>query len=84
MNKKLTLSLEESVIERGKQYAAKHGSSLSGMVEDFLRVVTESAGTDRKVLSPTVSELLGSVEIGPDFNAENAKYEYLKEKYLHE
>jgi hypothetical protein len=84
VNKKLTLSLEESIIERGKKYAARNGASLSGMVEEYLRTVTESAVVDKKGLSPTVSELLGSIEANPEFDPDIAKYEYLKEKYLHE
>ena len=36
-NVKLTLKLDAEVIARGKEYAAKHGSSLSKLVEADLR-----------------------------------------------
>lgn len=36
MNKKLTLSMDEAVIEAAKEYAQKNGTSLSKLMEKFL------------------------------------------------
>lgn len=36
MNQKLTLSIEQDAIEKGKQYAKNNNRTLSSMVEDFL------------------------------------------------
>ena len=40
MAKKLTLSIDEAVIEAAKKYANKQGTSLSNMVENFLKSKT--------------------------------------------
>ena len=42
MNKKLTLSLDETVIEKAKQFASKQNESLSGIVEGYLRALTSA------------------------------------------
>lgn len=36
MNSKLTLSIDQSVIEKAKRYASEQGRSLSGIVEEYL------------------------------------------------
>lgn len=41
MKKKLTLTIEESVKDRAKQYADRHDISISGIVEEFLDSVTK-------------------------------------------
>ena len=84
MNKKLTLSLDDAIIERAKKYASDKRESLSEMVENYFRVITSNYEKKEKKLSPTVQELLGSVKVPNDFEYENAKYEYLKEKYLND
>ena len=43
MNTKLTLSLEKSVIEEAKSYAKKTGRSLSELVENYFRNLTEKS-----------------------------------------
>ena len=41
MNKKLTLSLDEDMIQKAKNYASQTGKSLSSLVEDFFESLTE-------------------------------------------
>lgn len=41
MKRKLTLTVEESVIEYGKKAAKRRGTSLSQLVEDTLREASE-------------------------------------------
>jgi len=84
MNKKLTLSLDDAIIEKAKRYASDKRESLSGMVENYFRVITSNYKKEEKKLSPTVQELLGSIKVPDDFDYEKAKYEYLKEKYLND
>jgi len=38
---KLTLNVDDEVIQKAKQWAAKEGTSVSRLVEGFLRDVTE-------------------------------------------
>lgn len=84
MNKKLTLSLNDEIIERAKKYASDRRESLSEMVENYFRVITSNYKKEENKYSPTVRELLGSIKVPDDFDYEKAKYEYLKEKYLHD
>lgn len=59
MNQKLTLSIEDSAIKRGKSYAAKQGKSLSSIVEQFLFLL-ECDTPETEILLP-VSEKLSSL-----------------------
>lgn len=45
MKTKLTLYVEEPVVEQAKSYAKRRKVALSGLVEDHLRSLTDSAGT---------------------------------------
>lgn len=40
MKKKLTLTIDESVIKQAKAYAKKQGRSLSAVVENYLKALT--------------------------------------------
>jgi hypothetical protein len=79
MSSKLTLSINESVVRRAKQYARAHGKSLSKVIEQYLSYVTQDelppAEVTEKVarLSDTLPASLAERDL---------KYEYLAEKYL--
>ncbi len=80
MIKKLTLTVDDTVIVKAKEYAAARNESLSKMVENYFRVLIRSDNTDDR-LSETVSQLMGSIHVPEDFDYETAKLEYLKERY---
>ena len=40
MNTKLTLTIDQTVIDKAKRYAKKRGNSLSGIIENYLKVIT--------------------------------------------
>lgn len=82
MNTKLTLSLDQAVIKRAKEYAKERHVSLSKMVEELLVAVTHpNTESHHKKLSD-VDKLVGMLEDpGPDFDYKQARYEYLKKKY---
>jgi len=82
MNKKLTLSLDNVIIEQAKLYAHNHRESLSQMVENYFRFVTSETKGSKKRIAPLVQELLGSIKAPDNFNYDKVKYEYLEEKYL--
>ena len=73
---KLTLSVDERVVERAKQYARARGTSVSDLVEQMLDLAV--SGSDRGDLAPPVlSKLRGSlkgVDV-PDYRR------YLERKY---
>lgn len=84
MNSKLTLSIEKSIIEQAKEYAADQGRSLSNIVEEYLKSVSEQkAFKTQEKFHPLVEELAGSVKL-PDSEGDYKKLltDALFEKYL--
>lgn len=59
MNSKLTLTINQTVIEKAKRYARGKGQSLSDMVENYLKDVTSEQSSDEE-LTPIVKSLKGS------------------------
>ena len=64
---KLTLTLNQQVIESAKAYAKRNGKSLSSIVESYLRSL-EQAEEKKQALSPEVKRLLGSVKLSKNFD----------------
>lgn len=54
---KLTLSIDEDIVRRAKHLARKWDTSVSGLVEESLRGLTEA----RSESTPLVAELRGSL-----------------------
>ncbi|MBB4080845.1 hypothetical protein GGR28_003484 [Lewinella aquimaris] len=82
MDKKLTLSLEGSMIERAKAYARDRDISLSKMIERYLSLVTTPAGKKQKDgLTPLVNELSGILDLPEDYNHKEQYGDYLSKKY---
>lgn len=80
---KLTLSIEDEIIKKAKEYARRHNKSISQMVESYFRNLTENqkSGALSKT-TPITDSLAGSlkgIKID-DINAE--RLEYLEKKYL--
>ena len=82
MTTKLTLSVEEKVIQRAKVYAKKTGRSLSEIVELYLESITADHSLENEPISPKLRKLIGSVKLPKNFNEEKSKREYLEKKYL--
>ena len=47
MTRKLTLTVEKSIIERAKSYAKKTGRSLSEIIENYLETITQDNGNEK-------------------------------------
>ena len=58
MQTKLTLTLEQSIIEQAKLYAKDKGRSLSELIENYLKVVLED-NQQSVTLSPSIRKLKG-------------------------
>lgn len=74
MDTKLTLKLVKRVISKAKAYAKRHHKSLSGLVENYFKNLTERQKANDEDLSPLVKALSGVLRLKPDFN--------LKKDYL--
>ena len=63
---KLTLSVDDSVVSRAKQYAKLHGISVSEMVEAYLAAVADppSSAEGRSPILRSLRGVLRSADIG--------------------
>lgn len=80
MDKKLTLSLDESVIERAKIYAQEHQINLSKLIESYLSSLLEKK-SEEIVITPLVESLSGVVTIPEEFDFKDDYSNFLIEKY---
>lgn len=82
MNTKLTLTIEQSVIEKAKKLAKKNERSLSDLIENYLKALTHDEIAIEDELSPTVKSLRGSFKLPKNFNYKRELTDRLSEKYL--
>lgn len=80
MDKKLTLSLDQGIIEKAKVYAKSNNTSLSKLIESYLAALTAKTKGKPKI-SPLVESLSGVIDLPTYFDEKEAYSEYLKEKY---
>ncbi len=80
MNTKLTLTIEEKVIDSAKQYAQKKGKSLSHIVENYLMSITSKEISDESI-SPKVLKLMGVIKLAEDFNYKKELGTIISKKY---
>jgi hypothetical protein len=80
MTTKLTLTIDDSVVDSAKKYARKNGKSLSGMVENYLKSIT-TAEIPAQTLSPKVAKLLGVITLSEDFDYKKQISSALMKKY---
>ncbi|TDB64123.1 DUF6364 family protein [Arundinibacter roseus] len=84
MSTKLTLTLEKEVIEKAKEYAHEQKRSLSNLIEEYLRSITEGKEAKDIELTPLVKSLKGSVKIpeSGSFDEKQILEDELIKKYL--
>lgn len=61
MQTKLTLRINEQLIERAKTYARQSGKSVSQLVSDYLEMLPEPGQRPARPLTPIVESLRGSL-----------------------
>ncbi len=82
MDRKLTLSLDKKVIERAKEFAKKHQTSLSRMVESYFESLTSEQEDDFEIeVTPLVDSLCGVLELPENFDYKKRRTDYLSEKH---
>ena len=82
MNTKLTLTIEESIIEKAKKFAKRKGYSLSNMIENYLKTVTNDTKIKDTELSPIVKSLKGSFKVPTGFDYKKELSKSLSKKHL--
>lgn len=81
MTTKLTLRLNEAVINKAKKTASKKGVSLSRMVEDYFKAVGDQGAREVRE-SPVLYEISGVLSGKKDTEQLRAGYrKHLAEKY---
>jgi len=82
MNTKLTLTIEQTIIIKAKKYANSKGSSLSDIIENYLKVITKEDDIEKTELPPIVKSLKGSFKVPENFDYKRELSKILTEKYL--
>ncbi len=81
MNTKLTLTIEQSIIEKAKSYAKEKGRSLSDIIENYLKAITTEHKLEQEV-SPLIKSMQGSFKQPNNFDYKEELSKGLSEKYL--
>jgi len=84
MSTKLTLSIEQDVIEKAKSYAKLQGRSLSNIIEEYLKSISSDEKVNQKQeLSNILKELKGSIKPPKDkYSYKEILEDALLEKYV--
>ncbi len=78
MQTKLTLRLEDSLIQQAKDYAKQHDKSLSQVVADYFQALTQKP--NKPLTAPVTQSLIGVLDAS---NVDATDYKkHLEEKYL--
>ncbi|MCH8558184.1 MAG: DUF6364 family protein [Balneolia bacterium] len=84
MNKKLTLYISEDVISRAKAYAQEKGTSVSGLVEDYLAKQTSAYSGEPDAEGKVEEEFVtffGVIELSDDFDEKDEVMKLRQEKH---
>ena len=82
MNTKLTLTIEQTIIEKAKKYAKSKGRSLSDIIENYLKVITKEESKADIEITPLTKSLRGSFKAPRDFDYKKELSKGLSQKYL--
>ena len=80
MQTKLTLRLDDELINRAKSYAKKSGKSVSQIVAGYFSMLDDKPEKETSELTPIVRSLKGSLK-GAKIGKKDYK-KYLEEKHL--
>ena len=81
MNTKLTLTIDKALIEKAKRHAKQKGRSLSDIVENYLKVLTNAKNDQSIDQSPVTSSLRGTFNVPEEFDYKEVLSESLLEKH---
>ena len=79
MSEKLTLRLDETLIETAKRYAKEHGVSLSKLTENFYKSLRDSK-VEKAALSPKIKSFTGIAKKAETVALHDERLKYLLEK----
>lgn len=80
MSTKLTLNLNQGIIEKAKGYAKTRKTSLSKLIENYLQKITdETDGKDK--ITPLVKSLSGIIDLPKELDHKKEYADFLINKY---
>lgn len=82
MNTKLTLRLEENLIQSAKVYSAKTGQSISKIVSNYFSLIDVMLSEKPQAVSKITSSLRGCLKKESGVTEEVDYKKYLESKYL--
>ena len=82
MDTKLTLNIDKDIVRKAKVYARNEGRSLSDLIENYLKLLTNNSVGENSEYSPRVRSLLGSISVPADFDYKKELADSLEKKYL--
>jgi CRISPR/Cas system CSM-associated protein Csm2 small subunit len=80
LDTKLTLKLDQLVIEKAKEYARQHKTSLSGIIENYLQKIT-AENDEKEQITPLVKSLSGIINLPQDYDHKKDYSDFLVNKY---
>jgi len=80
MDTKLTLKLNETVIEQAKVYAKNKNTSLSQLIETYLNFIVNPKD-DNEEITPLVKSLSGIIELPKNYDASKSYKNHILNKY---
>jgi hypothetical protein len=81
MNTKLTLTVEKEIIEQAKEYARSKGQSLSELVENYFKLLTNNPISQDDKISPKVNSLRGILKVEEGFDYKRILAEEIDRKH---
>lgn len=81
MDTKLTIKLNQQIIENAKKYAADRKLSLSRIIESYLQSLTSEKSEDHFQISPFVKSIATGKSIPADLDYKREYSDHLLEKY---
>lgn len=81
MDAKLTLKLDQEIIEKAKHYASEKKLSLSRIIENYLNSLTSEKINNDIQISPFVKSLSSGIKIPADYDYKKDRADYLEQKY---
>jgi len=81
MNNKLTLSIEDALIEKAKHYAQTNKTNVSKLVSTFFASLNKNEKHQHAKISPEVKALSGIIDTKETRNLKKIKQTRLEKKY---